>query len=227
MKKITILIIAIAFVQFSFGQLSLTSQTNGTVSVEYGANNDYSLYDPQGDTQIYIYMWVDTNQTNPALSMMYNDDWNDSAGLIVLNYDTNAQKFTGTIDFNTHDFSGEGVIPDGTQINDFNLILRNQAGNRQSSDLLATNYGFQPTTTAGLIELSASKVMYFSNEKLSIYPEYLKQNIDIQIFNMEGKLILQKNKLNEAVNLSSLSKEIYIIKVTINKQKYAVMKIVL
>ncbi len=227
MKKITILIIAIAFVQFSFGQLSLTNQTNGTVSVEYGANNDYSLYDPQGDPKIYIYMWVDTNQTNPALSMVYNDDWNDTAGLVVLNYDSNAQKFTGTIDFNTHDFSGEGIIPSGTQINDFNFILRNQAGDRQSSDLLATNYGFQPTTTAGMIEIPASKVMYYSNRQLFITPDYLKQNIDVQIFNMEGKMILQKNKLNKSVNLSNLSKEIYIIKATINKQKYAVMKIVL
>ena len=227
MKKIALLIIAIAFAQFSFGQLSLTSQTNGTVSVEYGANNDYSLYDPQGDTQIYIYMWIDTNQTNPALSTMYNDDWNDAAGLVVLNYDSNAQKFTGTIDFNTHDFSGEGIIPDGTQINDFNLILRNQAGNRQSADLLATNYGFQPTTTAGLIELSASDVLYFTKGQLFINPEYLQQKIDIQLFNMEGKLILQKNNLIKTLNLSSLTNDIYIIKVTIDNQKYAVKKIVL
>ncbi len=227
MKKFTILIIAIAFAQFSFGQLSLTSQANGTVSVEYGANNDYSLYDPQGDTQIYIYMWIDTNQTNPALSTMYNDDWNDAAGLVVLDYDTNAQKFTGTIDFNTHDFSGEGIIPNGTQINDFNLILRNQAGNRQSADLLASNYGFQPTTTAGLIELSASEVIHFTDRQLFINPEYLHQNIDIQLFNMEGKLIMQKNNLKKSLNLSSLTHEVFIIKVIIDNQKYAIMKIVL
>ena len=197
------------------------------VSVEYGANSDYSLYDPQGDTQIYIYMWIDTNQTNPALSTMYNDDWNDAAGLVVLNYDSNAQKFTGTIDFNTHDFSGEGIIPDGTQINDFNLILRNQAGNRQSADLLASNYGFQPTTTAGLIKLSASDVLYFTKGQLFINPEYMKQKIDIQVFNLEGKLILQKNNLIKTLNLSNLTKDIYIIKVTIDNQKYAVKKIVL
>ncbi len=227
MKTTGLLTMMLLFVQFTFGQLTLTNQTDGIVSVEYGASGDYSLYDPQGDTEIYLYLWINADQTNPQLSGLYNDDWGDTSSLIVITYDTNTQKYTGTIDFNTHDFSGEGIIPTGTQINNFNLILRNLAGDRQSADLVASDYGFQPTTTAGLTELNADEVMYFSNGQLYIYPEFTKQNVDIQVFDMSGKTILKQIGVQKPLNLSNLSNQVYIIKADINKEKFAVMKIAL
>ncbi len=225
MKTTGLFTILLLFVQLTFGQLTLTNQSDGIVNVEYGANGDFSLYDPQGDAEIYLYIWIDANLTNPPLSGQYNDDWGDTSGLIVINFDSNTQKYTGTIDFNTHDFNGEGVIPEGTQINDFKLILRNLAGDRQSQDLVASDYGFQPTTTAGLTELNADKIMYFSNGQLFIYPEFTKQNIDIQVFDMSGKTVLEKTGVKETLNLSNLSNQVYIIKAVINKEKFAVMKV--
>ncbi len=155
---------------------------------------------------------------------MYNDDWNDSSGLILINYDTNTQKFTGSIDFNTHDFSEEGVTPAGTQINNFKLILRNQARDRQSADLLASDYGFQPTTTADMTELAASEVMYINNGQLYVCPEFTQQNVNIKIFDMNGKLVLETQSVKKTLNLSNLSSQVYIIKAVINKEKFAVMK---
>ncbi len=225
MKKLSLLFIVSLFWQIGFTQLSLTNQGNGVVLVDYGASTDYSIYDPQGDTQIYLYLWINADQTTPNLSATYNDDWNDTAGLIVLNYDNNAQKFTGTIDFNTHNFSGEGVVPQNTQINDFNLILRSQDGSRQSADLSATNYGFQATTIVGMTEIKASEIIHFAQGKLFLNPDYTRKLIDLQLFDMSGKMVLNQRMNSHSYDLGQFKNAVYIIKVIINHQKYAVLKI--
>jgi hypothetical protein len=223
MKKQLILLIALLISQLNFGQLTLSSQNNGVVDVSYGDNNDYSIYDPSGDQQIYIYMWIDPNQTEPNLSNQYNDDWNDASGLVILNYDSNLQKFTGTIDFNTHNFSGEGVIPAQTQINDFNLILRNEAGDRQSGNLLASNYGFQPTNS--IETLQSSDVFILKNKQLFInVPDGQKIN-NIGIYNIKGQLIKSVPANTKSIDLSFINNQIIIVDLLFSSNQNAVVKI--
>ncbi len=226
MKKIILLIIALSFSNLLVAQLILTNQNNGIIAVEYGENNDYSLYDPQGDNEIYLYLWVNETQTNPNLSQQYNDDWNDNTGLIVLNYDSNNQKFTGTIDFNTHYFSGEGVLPANTQINDFNLILRNQAGDRQSSDLLASDYGFQPTQVVNLIEIKNKNAVYYQDGNLIIHQNYVKKNMKIEIFDINGKLIQRIYTGKNIVPINKINSRFIIIRI-ISGDKFIVKKLIL
>jgi len=222
MKKITLLLITSLFWQINFAQLSIGNQANGVVEVNYGASGDYSLYDPLGDSQVYLYLWINQDQTSPNLANVYNDDWNDSAGLVTLTYDNNLQKFTGTVDFNTHDFSGEGVLPAGTQINDFNLILRNQAGDRQSADLLASNYGFQPTT--GFTEIEASKLMYVNQGQLFLKNEVLQNDSQIFIYDMNSKLLANFKPVTNIIAVNQYSSPILFIKVVLDPQKFAVLK---
>ena len=185
MKKIIFFVAAIMLSISMQAQLVLTSQPNGVVDVSYGP--DFSLFDPQGATEIYIYMWVDPNQTNPNLPYQYNDDWGNASSLVTVSYNNSTGKFEGQIDFNTHDFIGEGVLPAGTQIIDFNLILRNQAGDRQTGNLLASTYGF--TTTLHLNETELKHDFYLVQGKLVIKDNLLQHQPHVQVFDINGKLL--------------------------------------
>jgi len=222
MKKVILLLITSLFWQINFAQLSIVNQANGVVEVNYGASGDYSLYDPQGDNQVFLYLWLNQDQTNPNLANVYNDDWNDSTGLVVLSYDSTSQKFVGTVDFNAHDFSGEGVLPANIQINDFNLILRNQAGDRQSADLLASNYGFQPTT--GLTEIEASNLMYVSQGQLFLKDDVLQNDARIFIYDINAKLLADFKPASKVIGLNHYSSHLLFIKIVLNNTKFAVLK---
>jgi len=206
-------------------QLILSSQPNGTVDVSYG--NDYTLFDPQSASEIYLYIWIDTDQTTPNLSAQFNDDWNTASSLITLNYDSNQDKFVGVIDFNTHDFVGEGVLPQGTQIDNFNLILRNQAGDSQTaSNLLATDYAYTATTTLGIHNLEAEKASYYS--KGIFYIKNIDEHVivTINIYDILGKNILHQITDKKQINLSHLQQKYAIIEVKYNTNNYFVKKII-
>jgi hypothetical protein len=226
MKKIILLLITFTISHILSAQLFITGQTDGSVIIEYGENNDYNLYDPQGDNEIYLYLWINENQTNPNLSQQYNDDWNDSSGLVILTYDINNQKFSGTIDFNQHNFSGEGILPAGTLINDFNLILRNQSGNRQSSDLLATDYGFQPVQLANLTTIQDNKAFYYYDGIIYINPEYVKKHFIIEIYDENGKFLKKTISCNNTININKINSRLIIVKLTTD-EKTLVKKIIL
>ncbi len=223
MKKILIFSFVIMLSQISFAQLNISNQANGNVILNYGESNDYSLYDPQGDTEIYLYLWLNTDQTTPNLAMVYNDDWNGA--LLVLNYDSNAQKFTGTINLANHDFFGEGLIPDGTQVNNFNLILRNQAGDRQSIDLLASNYGFQPVQINGITEINSRDNVYFYDGNLILKPVYTGKNIRVQLYDINGKSLLKIKTHKTIIPVNNIKNQVIITSIIIDNNKHLVRKI--
>ncbi len=223
MKKLYLFAL-LALINFSVkAQLVLSAQSDGTVNVSYG--NDYTLFDPSGATEVYLYMWIDTDQTAPNLSAQHNDDWNTTTSLVVLYYDSNQDKFIGLIDFNNHDFIGEGVLPEGTQINNFNLILRNQAGSAQSSNLLATDYAYTPTTTLGIHNLQAEKASYYANGVF--YIKYLdeNQNLYVKVYDILGKILWQQETSSHQINLSHLHQKYAIVEVKYGTNHYFVKKI--
>lgn len=230
MKKY-FLILVIGFITLNLqAQLVLTTIGTGIVGVEYGL--DFSLYDPLGEEEIYIYMWVDPAQTDPAIPMQYNDDWNDSASLIVINWSPTDNKFVGEIDFNTHDFIGEGVLPGGTGIDDFNLILRNQGGTGQTSDdLVASNYGFAGTQTASVYDFQADTASYYSNGVLFLNSLKTNEIIEITVFDSAGKQLFDKeiNTTSSSlqVDISHLTNTLAIVKVRTASNTYFTKKIVL
>ena len=220
MKKI-IFILSLWIGLQTQAQLSISAQANGIVGVSYGTFNDFSLYDPQGDTQIYLYLWINTDQTTPNLSAVYNDDWNDSSSLIVLNYDSSLMEYSGQIDFNAHNFPGEGILP-SVNLQDFNMILRNQAGDRQSTDLLATTYGFPGI--ADIAEINDKEISYYSKGILTIDYDNAHQ-FDISVYDISGKAILQHRQTSNIVNLKEVKSKFFIVRVVIDEQKFFVKKI--
>jgi len=219
MKKILFLGL-LALLSFKIhAQLIISNQGNGIVEVQYG-DTDYSLFDPASATEVYVYLWIDESQTTPNLAMQYNDDWNDASSLIVLNWDAGQNKYIGTINFNTHNFIGEGVLPANTTINDFNLVLRDLAGDSatQSVDLIASNYGFVATTTASVHGFTVL------NPSIKLFPtvtnSFFKINTEINsidIYTLNGKLIKSFTKIKSIFYVAELSPAIYIVAIKTNK----------
>ena len=208
-------------------QLTLTSQGNGVVNIDYGASNDYSLFDPQGATEVYFYMWVETTQTTPNLAAAYNDDWNNAGSLVVLNYSAAESKFIGEINFNTHDFIGEGVLPGNTQLDNFSFILRNQAGDRQSANLVATDYSFTATTTLGFFDITAKNNTFFSNGILHLADNYATEQVTVHVFNTFGQEITTLSVTNNQVDLSTLNKQMVIVLITTKTNKFFYKKLLI
>ncbi len=208
-RKLLVLLLGLTGIMLR-AQLTITNVSPGVVELSYGASGDYSIYDPQGDATIYIYMWVNQNQTSPQISQQYNDDWSNAASLETIHWDNNLNKFVGTINLNQHNFPGEGILPDGTQLLDFNLILRNQAGNRQSVDLTASTYGFQATTLPVETTQSGIQVFAYSGGKLFVSPELLNQNPVLQVYDLSGRLIRETRIENAETPLTLPAPGVYV-----------------
>jgi len=197
--------------------------------VEYGL--DFSLYDPSGDTEVYLYMWVDPAQTSPEIPMQYGDDWDDAASLVVINWSAADNKFVGEIDFNTHDFIGEGILPSGTGIDDFNLILRNQAGTGQSGNLVASDHGFAGTQTLGNIAYEMEKASYYNKGVLYLNALNTNETIEVTIFDSLGRQIFDKeittSNTSLQVDISHLPKSVAIVHVQTASNTYFTKKIFL
>jgi len=229
MKKQLLIFIFGLIVFNSQAQLVFTTDGPGVVNVEYTL--DMTFYDPQGDSDIYLYMWVDTDQTIPELSMLYNDEWGETTSMVKISWSAAESKFIGLIDFNSHDFYGEGIIPEATQINNFSLLLRNEAGDHQTGDLDASNYGYTATTTLSQIDARLEKKSYYHNGVLHINGILNDEIKDIKVYNSLGQLIyyskVKSNQSNLEIDLSSLPKTVALIHVNTNFGKYFTKRIIL
>ena len=222
MKKLLLLLLIFTGITTN-AQLQITSQANGIVNLQYG--NNYSLFDPQGATEIYVYIWIDANQATPNLSGTYNDDWNNASGLAVLTYSATEDKFLGQINFNTHNFDGEGVLPQGTQIDEFNFILRNQAGDSQTGNLLASTYGFSATTLE-IYNYSAENNTYYSNGYLHVPSNDSNEYYSIYAFDLSGKELFYTKTNNSLVDLSRIKTNVIIVLIIFKNNSYFTKKIV-
>lgn len=210
MKKLYFILILIFVSYNSYSQLSLSSTANGVVSVSYGASGDWTLYDPQAETVI-LYLWVDTGMN--SLNNYYQDEWTNAASLVTLTWDGTAH--AGTIDLNTHDFTNSGgVIPTGTTVTDFNLILRNPAGDRQSANLLASNYGYA-NSTLPVDEFTQNSIsINLIENTIQIEGLAYNQKFKLDVYDLSGKLIKKMNEKSK-LNLNELTSSIYILKLKV------------
>jgi len=227
-KRLFILVLGLFALNIQ-AQLVLTTIGDGVVSVEYQV--DIPFYDPLGEDHIYLYMWVNLDQTDPELPFSYTDEWTEPASFVQINWSVDDSKFIGEIDFNTHNFLGEGSINGGILINEFNLILRNEAGDHQSGDLLASDYGFTATQTLSQVDYQAEKASYYNNGTLFLNNLKTNEVIEVSIIDATGRKVYYTKKVAKqagiTIDLSHLSKSFAIVYVKTASNKYFTKKIVL
>jgi len=206
MKHFYLLVFSLLLSFISYSQLTLTSLGNGLVDVSYGATGDLALYDPQGET-VVLYLWID--QAMNSESVYYEDQWNDNSTLINLTYD--GTSYVSTIDFNTHIWDGGTIIPVGTVLNDFNILLRNPDGTSQSADLVATTYGYTATSLPVETFENVSIVVFLAENNLHIKGLKSRKNYSLSIFDTMGKQVEKLNSTSELIDISDLRPAVYFL----------------
>ncbi|WP_372746773.1 T9SS type A sorting domain-containing protein [Lutibacter sp.] len=216
MKK-TLLLLTLLIAFNSYSQLTLTPNGNGIVNVSYGSSGDWTLYNPYSDPVI-LYLWVPETMNSQNIS--YADNWNGT--LISLTW--NGTEHAGSIDFNTHSFDGI-IIPLGTSISNFQLILRNPAGTSQSGNLLASDYGYS-TTTLSTEDFSTNSISINCIENfININGLEYNQKFNIDVFDLSGKLVKQMDE-KSALDIQELTQAVYILKLKTDNDQTLTKKIV-
>jgi hypothetical protein len=212
MKKIYITLLTVLFSFSGYSQVSISNTSNGIVTLTYNDSaNGWALYDPLSEPTIYVYIWIEPAMN--STSTLYRDEWSNSGSFFTINWD--GSDYSGTLDLNTHNFlNSGGVFPTGTVVTDFNFILRNNNGTRQSADLLASNYGFTNATLPVNDYLNSLFSLNLLENTIQIEGLEYNQKFRLDVYDLSGKLV---KKIDEKSNLTihELTPSVYILKLTI------------
>lgn len=225
MKKFYSLLLFVFAVVLGYSQAVLTFiQTpadSGIYSITYNDSaNGWAFYDPHSQP-IGVYLWL--NPSDTSVNSPYNDAWGD----IITQLTWDGVNYSGTINLNTHNFNNTGgVLPAGTTVNELHFLFTEYpvgSGSHQTSDKLATVYGFTPATTSslGAIDINNSNFKSFvSGGKLYTSK---KGNVNVQVVDFSGRVIKTFNtkSTNSGIELNLPKKGNYILKVENEVVKFA------
>lgn len=225
MKKFYSLLLVVFAVIFSYSQALLTiTQTpagSGVYTITYNDSaNGWAFYDPYSQP-IGVYLWL--NPSDTSVNSPYNDAW----GNITTQLTWDGTNYSGTINLNTHNFNNTGgVLPAGTTVNELHFLFTEYpVGNNshQTSDKLASAYGFTPTTTSalGTIDINSSNFKSFvSGGKLYTSK---KGNVNVQVVDFSGRVIktFSAKSTTNGIELNLPKKGNYILKIENEVVKFA------
>lgn len=215
MKKLYALAMAFFAIITVSAQLAVQVTAPGVVKLTYGASNDYSIYGPGFEVPTFwIHVWSSAGDNSTGT--MYDDSWGNSN--VTMNWDATASAYVGTIDLNTKVFTnGNKVFAAGTTVSNLGFVFKNQqnGATQQSGDLLASDFGFTPTTLVvlGTDNTARSKKSFVSNGKL--YTSH-QGNIALTIYEMSGKLVKSFTSAanGDAIDLNVEKAGLYLVKIT-------------
>ncbi len=191
---------------------------SGTFTFKYGKFNDFTIFDPQSNPNLYLYTGLQTD-ADPA-TWDYNDGDFTIANLvnmIPLTLDTNLGYYVATFNPATRNYFEEVSqsvvsLPNGLQVFDWYFLITTDDLSRQSADLRGSDYGFGGATLS-TNEFQNQQDFKIINQTLyfNTSGEYL-----VSIYNVLGKQIINK-KINVVNNFEYKpklrSKGLYIVKV--------------
>jgi len=216
MKKLysffAIIFTVVAFYSQALLTIVQTPANSGIYTITYNdAANGWAFYDPYSQP-IGVYLWL--NGVDNSTGSPFNDNFSN----ITTQLTWDGTNYTGTVNLNTHNFNNTGgVLPAGTTVNDFHFLFTEYPvgkNNHQTTDKLASAYGFTPTTTSSLstIDINSSKFKSFVSEGRLYTPK--KGNVNIQVMDFSGRVIktfTTKSTVN-GIELNLPKKGDYILK---------------
>lgn len=216
MKKI-LLFIAFSTTVSMTAQLTInpnpSSINSGVITITYGAQGDYSLFDPIGNSNLLLYTGLETDGV--VATWDYHDDFSNTATFIPFNFDNAVGAYVAQIDVANRTYQVEPTLnvvslPQGLQVNDFYFLIITTDLSRQSADLKGSDYGWQvatlstPTVSPQPLQVVAvGNTLYFS--EAGVY--------DVVTFDLNGRMVFTNKNLvvNDYVPLDFLSKkQVYI-----------------
>ena len=217
MKKKLLFIALISFC-FSNAQIVVTPNpfglTSGTITLTFGSAGDYSLFDPLGDPNLYLYTGLETDGV--ASTWDFHDTWSDTNTLIPLTWNATANAYVATFDIGARTYYSEATmtnttIPAGTMVNNWYFLIRNAAGTSQSTDLIGTNYGFTPATASVASFENGQEIKFFDGQMYST----ISGNTLVEIYNLLGQKVISSNIVKEeTIALNLIDKGIHIAQIS-------------
>lgn len=168
---------------------------------------------------------IQNNTANERLQFVYNTaGTNRFTSIVITPNDTEFKTYTFTCD-NNAEWTGT--------VNDAFFMFRTSAAssqNAQDGDIYIDHIEFSTTV------LNVNSVDFKNDSKISVFPNPVKDNLTInsevaintvEIYNILGKKVLSdKNVLNNTLNIESLSKGIYLLKLYSDNEIIALKKVV-
>lgn len=184
------LITTLAFAQIEL-QPNPSSINSGTLTFKYGEFGDYSIFDPLGNPNLYLYTGLQTDAD--PLTWDYNDGEFTLANLgqmIPLNFDGGLGYYVATFNPATRSYIEEltqtlTTIPNGTEVFDWYFLITTNDLSRQSADLRGSDYGFG-SDILSVNELDIEKDMVVVKGDIKFYKD---GNYLIETYDMLGKQI--------------------------------------
>lgn len=194
---------------------------SGTITFTYGANADYSLFDPVSNPNLYLYTGLNTDDVLDTWE--FHDDWNTVSSLIPLTWNSTANAYVATFNLATRNYTQESTqtvttLPTGTNVNGWYFIIRNEMGNMQSSNLVGANYGFTSSAVLSNLSFELKNDLYVYNQLLI---SQLSEDVNVELFNALGQLIQNKTLMSKSNwDLSSFEKGLYFVTVSFKNVHY-------
>ncbi|WOI24110.1 hypothetical protein [Nonlabens ulvanivorans] len=189
---------------------------SGILTITYGSQGDYSLFDPMGDPNLLLYTGLQTDAD--PLTWDYHDDFSDTNTFVVFNFDTTLNAYVAQIDVAGRMYQEEPSLnvvnlPANTVVNDWYFIIATTDLSRQSADLKGSDYGWQAATLSNKIANKDLGVKAVKNVLLFSKKEFY----EIELYDLTGRLVLKINRRMEEDYLEILTmqpKTFYIIKIS-------------
>lgn len=224
MKKTLLLLVFLGFYQAN-AQLTVSPNpfniNSGTITVTYGANGDYSLFNPNSNPNLYLYTGLETDGV--VTTWDYHDTWGNLGSLVPLTWNSTANAYVATFNIGARSYTQDssGILmslPSGLNVNNWYFIIRNADGSAQSGDLKGTDYGF--TASLGKATFNASEIRLTASDN-SIFTN-AQGKIELEIYTLLGQKVanFSTDNNNSIIDfpLNLNSKGIYIAKLTNNNQ---------
>lgn len=220
MKKILLIILFLSTI-YSGAQIVVTPNpvdiNSGSITITYGSNNDYSLFDPMSNPNLLLYTGLDTD-ADPT-TWDYHDDFSDTATFIPFNFDTTVNAYVAQIDVAGRMYQEEPSLnmvslPQGLNVNDWYFIIIATDLSRQSADLKGSDYGWQPATLSNnIFEKEEFKITAVNEALVFDTADYYS----VKTYNLQGQLVQDINRryVENQIDMSLLPEnQLYISKVT-------------
>jgi hypothetical protein len=221
MKK-TLLFCLFLFFQGVQSQLIVNpnpfGMNSGTITVTYGSAGDYSLFDPLGDPNLYLYTGLETDGVTATWD--YHDIWTNPATLVPLTWNSSLGAYVATLNLATRSYFSEftqtsGLIPTSTYVNNWYFLIRNFDGTRQSADLIGTNYGFTPSTLSTSDFQQDLNVTFVKGNVLNLS----SNDVHLDIYFINGQKINSVKVLaGSELNLNLTTRGIYLARIISNDE---------
>lgn len=221
MKK-TLLFCLFLFFQGVQSQLIVNpnpfGMNSGTITVTYGSAGDYSLFDPLGDPNLFLYTGLETDGV--ATTWDYHDTWTNTGTLVPLTWNSTVGAYVATLNLATRSYFSEftqsnGLIPTSTYVNNWYFLIRNLDGSRQSADLIGTNYGFTPGTLSTADYQQDLNVTFVKGNVLNLS----SADVNLDIYSITGQKINSVKVLaGSELNLNLTTRGIYLARIISNDE---------